>query len=591
MAINKKLIHFNKKETFENELAKGNILPTSIIFIKNTKEIWTHGQYYDCNSPDLSNYITKEELEEELNNKVDKVTGKQLSTEDFTTILKQKLEGLTNYDDTKLSERIEGLKGRLDTILDDDNVTIVIDTFQEIEKFLQGITNTQTLTGLLQEMKDDIVKLCADTYVTIDSAQTIKGEKSFTENVVMAAEKCFIGYEPRKKESTSGWAYNPFQVKGLDNISFAKFGVYGVGDDFKYIYIGSYGYDDQRNLRISPDGKATAVAFAKYDGTSNQFLKADGSVDNTKYLPLSGNSTISGQLTLQDGNEPLSIYRNLDGNLIPHINFHNIVNGVKTYQGEFGMKDTYPVYWDKTGNATWRKVWCEGNDGSGSGLDADLLDGNQGSWYQSNALKFKLVKSAAVDAPVDLNTDIAGGGIVGNISSYNYWRNAPAGFSLGAVIEFERTTNQNWAGQLAFDSKNSDTAPTKSLWWRSSWGDGFKNDWHQIAFTDSNVASADKLTTKQLTNEDLNTIKSDNFASYFGQTGNTCVNKPADVNGFNLTCYKTSNNYYIQIVSTVSFGDYRRTCSNGTWTPWKKLLTEDDLTDIKNRLTALENKQ
>lgn len=47
MAINKKLIHFNKKESFENELAKGNIMPTSIVFLKDTKEIWTHGQYYN----------------------------------------------------------------------------------------------------------------------------------------------------------------------------------------------------------------------------------------------------------------------------------------------------------------------------------------------------------------------------------------------------------------------------------------------------------------------------------------------------------------------------------------------------------------
>ena len=31
----------------------------------------------------------------------------------------------------------------------------------------------------------------------------------------------------------------------------------------------------------------------------------------------------------------------------------------------------------------WRKVWQDGNDGSGSGLDADLLDGQHGSYYQA----------------------------------------------------------------------------------------------------------------------------------------------------------------------------------------------------------------
>ncbi|NLE06853.1 MAG: hypothetical protein GX638_18905, partial [Crenarchaeota archaeon] len=36
-------------------------------------------------------------------------------------------------------------------------------------------------------------------------------------------------------------------------------------------------------------------------------------------------------------------------------------------------------------NSTWKdyqKLWTEANDGTGSGLDADLLDGQHGSWYQ-----------------------------------------------------------------------------------------------------------------------------------------------------------------------------------------------------------------
>lgn len=64
MAINKKLIHFKTKTNFENELNNGNILDTSICFIKDTKEIWTHGQFYNCNEVDLSQFATKEELEE-----------------------------------------------------------------------------------------------------------------------------------------------------------------------------------------------------------------------------------------------------------------------------------------------------------------------------------------------------------------------------------------------------------------------------------------------------------------------------------------------------------------------------------------------
>ena len=46
MAINKKLIHFKNKQTFEQEVANENILDTSIVFIQDSKEISTHGTIY-----------------------------------------------------------------------------------------------------------------------------------------------------------------------------------------------------------------------------------------------------------------------------------------------------------------------------------------------------------------------------------------------------------------------------------------------------------------------------------------------------------------------------------------------------------------
>lgn len=65
---------------------------------------------------DLSNYYTKDDTysKTEVNNlltaKVDKVEGKGLSTEDFTTELKTKLEELENYDDTALTERVAAIE-------------------------------------------------------------------------------------------------------------------------------------------------------------------------------------------------------------------------------------------------------------------------------------------------------------------------------------------------------------------------------------------------------------------------------------------------------------------------------------------------
>ena len=72
MAINKKLIHFKTYQAFNQELEAGNILDTSIVWIKETQQIYTHGQFYNCsagtdwssqigtNTYDGANYISKE---------------------------------------------------------------------------------------------------------------------------------------------------------------------------------------------------------------------------------------------------------------------------------------------------------------------------------------------------------------------------------------------------------------------------------------------------------------------------------------------------------------------------------------------------
>lgn len=65
MAINKKLIHFKKEASFKPELDSGNILQTSIVFIQDTKKIWTHGQYYNCDDSTILekiNSLTKNDV-------------------------------------------------------------------------------------------------------------------------------------------------------------------------------------------------------------------------------------------------------------------------------------------------------------------------------------------------------------------------------------------------------------------------------------------------------------------------------------------------------------------------------------------------
>ena len=85
MAINKKLIHFKNKEAFDRELQAGNIMDTSICWIPDAKFIYTKGTYWYCSSKsdaEIQQLIS--DIETQLSNKVDKVEGKGLSTNDFT---------------------------------------------------------------------------------------------------------------------------------------------------------------------------------------------------------------------------------------------------------------------------------------------------------------------------------------------------------------------------------------------------------------------------------------------------------------------------------------------------------------------------
>ena len=50
MAINKKFIHFKKLETYQKELAAGNILPKSICFCADAKTIFLNGTEFSTNT-------------------------------------------------------------------------------------------------------------------------------------------------------------------------------------------------------------------------------------------------------------------------------------------------------------------------------------------------------------------------------------------------------------------------------------------------------------------------------------------------------------------------------------------------------------
>ena len=142
--------------------------------------------------------------------------------------------------------------------------------------------------------------------------------------------------------------------------------------------------------------------------------------------------------------------------------------------------------------------WHAGNDGNGSGLDADLLDG----WHRDD-IRQRVKSFAVYGANSDgfYDADIAAdGGMIRNYDNYTKWTNTPSGMTYGAAICFKAYNSSSLFGMLAWDiNHESTTDVTRKLYWRTNgtvngvigtWG-----KWHEVAFADGNVASATKLQT------------------------------------------------------------------------------------------------
>lgn len=103
----------------------------------------------------LSGYYTSGQIDDRF---VEKIKGKGLSSNDLTDELLSKINGLSNYDDEWVRSEIASIKADIDTLLG-DGASDAIDTFHEIELFLQGITDKETLTGLLNDLRAEITAL------------------------------------------------------------------------------------------------------------------------------------------------------------------------------------------------------------------------------------------------------------------------------------------------------------------------------------------------------------------------------------------------------------------------------------------------
>lgn len=185
-----------------------------------------------------------------------------------------------------------------------------------------------------------------------------------------------------------------------------------------------------------------------------------------------------------------TIYRN--NGVYSAVHFYNTQDGNMTDVGYLGAaSDGRPVYLNSSGSVF--DLIHSGNIGQQS-VNYSTRAGAADS--ANEAYRFRTIASV-VNQLIDLNTECLGGGLVRNYAGPSYWKNAPDGLAYGMVLTIASGFSSTLQGQLAWDVNHASTVDTtRKLWWRANDQTDFANSkWHQIAFTDSNVASATKLQT------------------------------------------------------------------------------------------------
>lgn len=86
------------------------------------------------------------------------VRGKGLSKENFTTALKEKLEGLSNYNDAEVQSKLQTLTNNFNTLLN-ANPDQAINSFNEIIKFLENIEDSESLDSIIAGIEQSIPKI------------------------------------------------------------------------------------------------------------------------------------------------------------------------------------------------------------------------------------------------------------------------------------------------------------------------------------------------------------------------------------------------------------------------------------------------
>lgn len=203
------------------------------------------------------------------NNKVDKVEGKGLSTEDFTTELKTKLEGLENYNDAEIKQDIAELEEKVST-LEEDNTTnkTNIEALQE--------DNTQNKANI-EDLQESQISQDSDIKALTNAlpSESKEDENINIKGTIPVKFKEFVVGGNSKQETRSGKNRLPYPYDSIANTIIQDLG------DGRLILNGSIDTNTSRTI------KAFELKAGNY-----KFLFNTSNLPNNSYFNIRKQTTL-----------------------------------------------------------------------------------------------------------------------------------------------------------------------------------------------------------------------------------------------------------------------------------------------------------
>ena len=183
-----------------------------------------------------------------------------------------------------------------------------------------------------------------------------------------------------------------------------------------------------RSHTVTLTGDVTGSATQSVDGTGNKTWSITTTVANNSHTHdhIQGGNVVSTNLNTiaSQANSGELHYDSFGQSAANRPPTNDNANGVISvgqhsgpYTAQLAFSSNGRMYYRDNPNNTfgsWQELWTSGNDGSGSGLDADLLDGQHGSHYlnYNNLTNKPTIPSAPANATITLSagTGLSGGG-------------------------------------------------------------------------------------------------------------------------------------------------------------------------------------